>query len=82
MNINDTIRETQYSATVEQLTSVVEWYIREKKGVDVKIDMYSDSIIGRNRINPVLFKVYVNKLFRAYVKALEYYKNDYKSEID
>jgi hypothetical protein len=82
MNINDTIRETQYSATVEQLTSVVEWYIREKKGVDVKIDMYSDSITGRNRINPVLFKVYVNKLFRAYVKALEYYKNDYKSDID
>jgi hypothetical protein len=78
MNINDTIRETQYSATVEQLTSVVEWYIREKKGVDVKIDMYSDSITGRNRINPVLFKVYVNKLFKAYVKALEYYKNDYK----
>jgi len=78
MNINKTIQETQYSATVEQLTSVVEWYIREKKGVDVKIDMYSDSITGRNRINPVLFKVYVNKLFRAYVKALEYYKNDYK----
>jgi hypothetical protein len=82
MNINDTIRETQYNATVEQLTSVVEWYIREKKGVDVKIDMYSDSITGSNRINPVLFKVYVNKLFRAYVKALEYYKNDYKSDID
>ena len=82
MNINKTIQETQYSATVEQLTSVVEWYIREKKGVDVKIDMYSDSITGRNRINPVLFKVYVNKLFRAYVKALEYYKNDYKSDID
>jgi hypothetical protein len=78
MNINKTIQETQYSATVEQLTSVVEWYIREKKGVDVKIDMYSDSITGRNRINPVLFKVYVNKLFKAYVKALEYYKNDYK----
>ena len=78
MNINKTIQETQYSATVEQLTSVVEWYIREKKGVDVKIDMYSDSIIGRGRINPVLFRVYVNKLFRAYVKALEYYKNDYK----
>jgi hypothetical protein len=78
VKIDETIQNTKYSATVEQLTSVVEWYIREKKGVDVKIDMYSDSITGRNRINPVLFKVYVNKLFKAYVKALEYYKNDYK----
>lgn len=82
MNINETILKTEYKATTEQLVSVVEWYIREKKGVDVKIDMYSDSIIGRGRINPVLFRVYVNKLFRAYVKALEYYKNDYKSDID
>ncbi len=81
MNINETILKTEYKATTEQLTSVVEWYIREKKGVDVKIDMYSDCMIGR-RINPVLFRVYVNKLFRAYVKALEYYKNDYKSDID
>lgn len=77
MNINEAIRSTRYSATTEQLTSIVEWYIDEKKGVKVKIDMYSDCLLAPGRLNPILFKVYLNKLFKAYVKALEYYENDY-----
>ena len=78
MNIKELMQKTSYQATTEQMVAIVEWYVKEKTGRSVDIDMYSDSITGRNRINPVLFKVYVNKLFRAYVKALEYYKNDYK----
>ena len=80
MNIDDSIRSTRYSATTEQLTSVVEWFIKEKKGVKVKIDMYSDCLLAPGRLNPILFKVYLNKLFKAYVKALEYYENDYIRE--
>ncbi len=42
--------------------------------------MYSDCLLAPGRLNPILFKIYLNKLFKAYVKALEYYENDYIRE--
>lgn len=82
MNIDDAIRRTCYKANIEDFKTVVEWYIKEKKGVDVKIDLYSEAIMGRNKINPIVFNLHVKRLLRAYVYALEYYRNDYKNDID
>ncbi len=78
MNIDEAILKTTYKANVEDFKNVVEWFIKEKKGLSVKVDLYSESIMGRNRINPIVFNLHIKKLLRAYVYALEYYKNEYK----
>lgn len=72
------MQATRFNVTVDQMVSVVKWYVKEKLNRDIEIDMYSDSIMGRNKINPLVFNLHLNKLFKAYVKALEYYKKDYE----
>ena len=78
MNIDEAILKTTYKANVEDFKNVVEWFIKEKKGISVKVDLYSESIMGRNKINPIVFNLHIKKLLRAYVYALEYYRNEYK----
>ena len=78
MNIDEAILKTTYKANVEDFKNVVEWFIKEKKGLNIKVDLYSESIMGRNRINPIVFNLHIKKLLKAYVYALEYYKNEYK----
>lgn len=78
MNIDEAILKTTYKANVEDFKNVVEWFIKEKKGLSIKVDLYSESIMERNRINPIVFNLHIKKLLRAYVYALEYYKNEYK----
>ena len=78
MNIDEAILKTTYKANVEDFKNVVEWFIKEKKGISIKVDLYSESIMERNRINPIVFNLHIKKLLRAYVYALEYYKNEYK----
>ena len=75
MNIEEAIQKTSYQATTEQMVEIVEWYIKQKTGKTVMIDMYSDAIMPGNRINPVVFKIHLNKLFKAYVKALEHFRS-------
>lgn len=75
MNIEELMQKTSYQATTEQMVSIVEWYIKEKTGRPVEIDMYTDSIMPGNRINPLVFKLHLNKLFKGYVKALEHFKS-------
>ena len=65
-----------HSITIEQATSIVEWYIYQTKGVQTKINVYK-SCVYDNRINALLFQVEVKKLLKAYSCALDYYLNDY-----
>lgn len=54
--------------TVEEMQSVVEAYIYEKKGISVKIDI-------QNTLNPFVLGNQLDKLHYAYNVALEYFKH-------
>ena len=78
MNIDEAILKTSHKANVEDFKGIVEWFIKEKKGLSIKVDLYSESIMAGNKLNPIVFNLHVRKLLRAYVYALEYYRNEYK----
>jgi len=77
MDIDEAILKTSYKANVEDFKNVVEWFIKENKGLSIKVDLYSESIMAGDKINPIVFNLHVRKLLRAYVYALEYYRNEY-----
>ena len=77
MRIHELIKNNSNTVTVEGLSAIVEWYIYETKKRVVNIDIYQDCLIARNKLNPILFKLRVNQLFRCYIKALEYYNSVY-----
>ena len=70
MNIKEIISRPNYSAyELEEMCYIIEQYVLSKKNKHITINPYKNCILN-NVLNPLLFKIELKKIIKAFNHAL------------
>ena len=75
MIISDIISDKRQGVGVDEMTYLVESYVKDVKHKNITVNIYQNSMVNK-RLNPLAFKIEIKKLFRAFTYALAYYKKN------